>query len=118
MRTEKLLIGLSLGLWSMCLVAHAQQAQAPQVRPGPRTEETSKPVRPTEERLEPGVVIARVVSTSDPTKSYALYLPTSYSSDNVGGSSNVTDRDLAPPRDSISETKAATGRRTAKCPII
>ncbi|HET9787333.1 MAG TPA: hypothetical protein VFP47_09370, partial [Pyrinomonadaceae bacterium] len=109
-------------IWSMSLVAHAQQSQAPQVKPVPRTEETSKsisptPVRPVEEKLEPGVVIARVVSTSDPTKSYALYLPTSYNS--AAASSNATDRDLTQAtRDSNSEMKAATGRRTPKFPII
>ncbi len=77
-RSRKLLLALGLALLGTPSVANAQQSQAPQ----------ANPVKTTEEKFERGVVIDRVVSAGDPTKSYALYLPTVYTTDtgsNGGG---------------------------------
>ncbi|MCM3871108.1 MAG: hypothetical protein ND895_10500 [Pyrinomonadaceae bacterium] len=74
MRSRKLLLALGLAFFSMASVANDQQSQAAQ----------ANPVKPTEEKFERGVVIDRVVSASDPTKSYALYLPTAYTTNNSG----------------------------------
>lgn len=45
-----------------------------------------------EDEFKRGIVIDRVVSANDPTKSYALYLPTAYTSNNGGASSSATRR--------------------------
>ncbi|MCM3905275.1 MAG: hypothetical protein ND866_26565 [Pyrinomonadaceae bacterium] len=67
-RSRKLLLGLGLVLLCTASVAKAGQGQAPQANPG----------KSAEEKFEHGNVIDRVVSAGDPTKSYALYLPTAY----------------------------------------
>jgi poly(3-hydroxybutyrate) depolymerase len=67
-RLRKLLLRLGFALLCTASVAHAQQSQAP----------PSNPVKTTEEKFNRGVVIDRVVSAGDPTRSYALYLPTAY----------------------------------------
>ena len=67
-RSPKLLVCLGLALLCTASVANAQQSQAP----------PANPVKNTEDKFNRGVVIDKVVSVSDPTKSYALYLPTAY----------------------------------------
>jgi poly(3-hydroxybutyrate) depolymerase len=66
-RAQKLFV-LGLVLLFTGSVANARQSQAPQANPG----------KDTEEKVEQGKVIERVVSAGDPAKSYALYLPTAY----------------------------------------
>lgn len=78
-RSRELLLGLGLALLCTASVAGAQQSQAPQ----------STAVKTTAEKFERGVVIDRVVSASDPAKSYALYLPTAYTSEDGGGSGSA-----------------------------
>ena len=122
-RSRKLLLGLGLALLCTGSVANARQSQAPHSNPVKGKQEKINPVKGTEEKFERGVVIDRVVSTGDPTKSYALYLPTAYAADtsnNGGGASNAIEhRNLSQPLQyPISDAKAATGRRTPKFPII
>ena len=54
-------------------------------------------VKGTEEKIERGVVIDKIVSAGDPTKSYALYLPTAYTTDTTsdGGSSHSATQSAA-----------------------
>jgi pimeloyl-ACP methyl ester carboxylesterase len=67
-RSRKLLLAFGFVLLCMAPVVKAQQSQA----------SPANPVKAPEEKFNLGVVIDRVVSASDPTKSYALYLPTAY----------------------------------------
>ena len=68
-RLRKFVVKLCLALLCTASVANAGQSQTPH----------ANPVKGSEETFNRGVVIDKVVSASDPTKSYALYLPTAYS---------------------------------------